>query len=288
MNRQASTSFQNLQDAILACQDSLTPTEHVISNHLLEHPWNVALMSVHELASQLQTGPASIIRLAKKLGYKGYAELKGSLKQEMRDPGSPLERFKHVLEHGKGQHASGLDAIVRQEMKNLQTTIKLLDAGRMTSAAALLGRATLVFTAGAGISYHLAGLAAFVFQHIGLRTFPLQLAGLTMSEQLLTIRENEVLLAFAFPPYSAQTIEAAALARSHGAAVLGITDQTLGPLAKHCNVVLVAKTESNVPSNSLTAPLLLIHGLATAVASSRRRQSLKAIDQAISLRERKP
>jgi DNA-binding MurR/RpiR family transcriptional regulator len=279
-------SSKRLRDAILACQDSLTSTERVISNHLLEHPWNVVLMSIQELAAHLKTGPASIIRTSQKLGYKSYSQLKRGLKQEIRDPNSPLERFRLVLEHHKDKGVSGLQAIARQEIENLETTINLLDSTRMAAAVALMGRASLIFTAGAAISFHLAGLAAFVFQHIGLRAFPLQLAGLTMSEQLLTIQNGEVLLTFAFPPYSTQTIEAAALARTQGASVIGITNQALSPLAKHCDVVLVAKTESSGPSNSLTAPLLLIQGIAAAVAGSRRQQSLRAVERAISLRDR--
>jgi DNA-binding MurR/RpiR family transcriptional regulator len=281
-------SSKRLRDAILACQDSLTSTERVISNHLLEHPWNVVLMSIQELAAHLKTGPASIIRTSQKLGYKSYSEIKRGMKQEMRNPNSPLERFKLVLESRTGRDISGLGAIAQQEIDNLQTTTRLLDGSRIAKAAALLGRASLIFTAGAAISFHLAGLAAFVFQHIGLRAFPLQLAGLTMSEQLLTIQKDEVLLTFSFPPYSAQTIEAATLARAQGASVIGITNQTLSPLARHCDVVLVAKTESSGPSNSLTAPLLLIQGIAAAVASSRRPQSLKAIERTIALRNRRP
>jgi len=286
MNLNNPTSVKPLQDAILARLDSLTPTERTIANHLLENPWSLALMSIQELAAHLKTGPASIIRFSKKLGYKSYSQLKRGLKQQMQEPNSPLERFEHVLEHPKD--GVTLQAIVRQEIGNLRTTLQLLDAGRMAAAVTLLRRAKLIFTAGAGVSFYLAGLAAFVFQHIGLRAFPLQVAGLTLSEQLLTIQKNELLLTFAFPPYSSETIKAAALARSRDAAVIGITNDTLSPLAEHCNVVLVAKTESSIPSNSLTAPLLLIYGLATTVASARRPQSLKAIEQAILLRDRKP
>ena len=108
-----------------------------------------------------------------------------------------------------------------------------------------------------------------------------------MAEQLLAIRRDEVLLAFAFPPYSAQTIEAAAAAKERGASVIGITNETLSPLAAHCKVVLVAKTNSRVPSNSITAPMVLVHGLAAAVAASRPRSSLKAIERAMALRDRK-
>lgn len=282
----AGTHSQRLREAILARRDSLTPTERLIANHLLEHPWNTALMSIRELAARWKTAPASIIRISRKLGFRSFSELKRGLKLEMRESPSPLNRFKLALEQRQDREFSGLASIAEQEIANLQATLQLLQGESLAKAVALLRRAKLVFSAGAGISHHLAGLAAFVFQHIGVRAFALPLAGSPLSEQLLTIQKGEVLLCFAFPPYSAQTIEAAALARKQGASVIGITNQTLSPLAKHCHVLLVAKTESKLPSNSLTAPLLVVYGLAGAVAASQRKQSLKAIEQTISLRHR--
>jgi DNA-binding MurR/RpiR family transcriptional regulator len=281
-------SFQRLQEAILACRDSLTPTERLISSHLLEHPRSVALMSIQELAGHLKTGPASIIRLAQKLGYRGYSELKGDLKQALREDGSPLERFKMALDGPELLDASGIQAIARQEMDNLRTTAGLLDPAALAATVALVGRAKLVYTAGIGISSHLANLAAFVLQHIGVRAFPVAQTGLGMAEQLVTIGRDDVLLTFAFPPHSGQTIEAAALAKAQGAAVIGITDQSLSPLADHCDLVLVAKTDSSSPSNSLSAPLMLVHWLAIAVANAQRQRSSRAIARTISLRNRQP
>jgi DNA-binding MurR/RpiR family transcriptional regulator len=279
-------SFKRLHEAIQRWREALTATERRIASHLLEAPRSVALMSIQELASSLGTGPASIVRLAKKLGYEGYSDLKRDLKQELREGGSPLERFKLALESPGSNNGSSLHAIARQEIENLTTTLELVDATSLASAVAIVSRASLVCTAGVGISSHLASMAAFVLQRIGLRAFPVQQTGLDLSEQLVSIRKGAVLLAFSFPPYSSQTIDAAAFAKAQGAAVLGITNSKLSPLVKHCDLVLVAKTDSNVPSNSLSAPLMLIHGIAAAVASSRRRSSSKAIERTISLRKR--
>ena len=281
-------SFQRLQGAILAIQDSLTPTERLIASYLLEHPRSVALMPIQELASRLEAGPASIIRVMQKLGYKGYSELKRDLQQELRRNDSPLERFKLALDRRTDLEFSDIHAIASQEMDNLRTTLERVDSASLAQSVKLVSRASIVYTAGVGISSHLASLATFVFQHIGLRAFLVQHTGLNLAEQLVSIRKQDVLLAFAFPPYSSQTIEGAALAKAQGAKVVGITNQTLSPLAEHCDVVLLARTDSSAPSNSLSAPLLLIHAIASAVASAKRRQSSKAIETTISLRNRKP
>ena len=82
---------------------------------------------------------------------------------------------------------------------------------------------------------------------------------------------GDALLAFSFPPYSPQTAEAASVAKRLGAAVVGITNQADAPVARSSDAVLVARTETSAPSNAVSAPMVIVHGLATAIAARSRR-----------------
>lgn len=278
-------SIHQLHTAIHRHRDTLTPTEVRIATYFLEQTQTVALLSVQELATRLHTGPASIVRVAKKLGYAGFSQLKNGLKSNLREEVSPMERFRLSLDGSEEVGKSEVGAIARQEARNIDATIRLLDEVTFRRAVELLGRAHSVHVLGAGISAYLAGLTALILQRIGLRSFAVQHTGLDVSEQLIGVGEGEVLLAFSFPPYSSQTVGAAAFVKRQGGAVVSITNQAIAPIAQSSDVLLVAKTHSAVPSNSLSAPLLLVHCLAAAIAASSRARSMKALKATLALRK---
>ena len=255
------TPVRQLHAAIHSHLDALTPTERRIAAFFLEQTKGVALLSVQELAGRLHVGPASIIRVVKKLGYQGLTELKKGLKWNLQRDLSPLEQFSLQLNAGEVAGLSEVTAIARQEVLNVNATMGLLDevafrrgGGHPQSGPRRVSRRSRRVA-------HVAGLAGFVLQHIGLRAFALQHTGLNVSEQLVGAGKDDALLAFSFPPYSPQAIDAAALAKARGASVVSITSQGTAPIASHSDALLVAKADTFGPSNSLSATLVLVHGL---------------------------
>ncbi|MCX6136514.1 MAG: MurR/RpiR family transcriptional regulator, partial [Ignavibacteriales bacterium] len=213
------------------------------------------------------------------------SELKRELKKNIREDVSPLVRFKSTLDSQVESGLAEIHMIAQQEVHNIEATLALLDQKSLAAAALALSKAHAIYTVGVGISSHAAGIAALAFQHIGLKASALQHTGLNISEQLIALRKGELLLAFSLPPYSTQTIDAAILAKKRHASVIGITNRTIAPISEHCDIVLVAKTESGVPSNSLTAPLVLIYGLTSIIAAQSRPRSLDALETTIKLRK---
>ncbi len=277
-------SIQRLHAAIETQRDNLTPTDRRVAAYLIEHPEDVALLSVQELATELRTGAASIIRTVQKLGYTGLAELKKALRSTLQRARSPLEQFGMSLDDAGGEVPPAVAAIAKRETRNIADTMRAFDERAFRGAVEALARAHTVYVLGVGVSAHLAGLAAFVLQHVGLRSFALQHTGLRLSEQLIRAGKQDALLAFSFPPYSAQTIEASRLAREQGVSVVAITNHVVAPIAACCSLLLVAKTDSLTLSNSVSAPLVLVHGLAAAIAQRARPRSLKAIKTTLSIR----
>ena len=64
-------------------RDAFTPTENTIVSYLEENSRNVVNMSLEQLASTLYVSKSSIIRLCKKMGFKGHKELCVELAKEI-------------------------------------------------------------------------------------------------------------------------------------------------------------------------------------------------------------
>ncbi|HSQ76226.1 MAG TPA: MurR/RpiR family transcriptional regulator [Bacteroidota bacterium] len=276
--------FQKFHAAIQARRSTLTSTQGRIAAYLLEQTQEIALISVHELAARLHTGPASIVRVVRKLGYPSFAAMKTELREDIRAMTSPLVQFRSTLDHGLEPGLAEFRHIAEQEVRNIDSTITLLNEKAFAKAVRLLVGAQHIYTIGIGISAHLAGMVSFILHRIGLKSDVVPHTGLRLSEHLVTLGKGDVLVAFSFPPYSEQTIEAAEMAKAQGVTVIGFTNRQLAPIAEHCNVLLIAKTESRLPTNSLSAPLLLIYGLTSAIAAQTRPRSLRTLEQTIKLR----
>jgi DNA-binding MurR/RpiR family transcriptional regulator len=277
--------FHKIHSAIQTRLTTLTPTERRIASYLLEQTQEIALISVHELASRLHAGPASIVRVVRKLGYASFAAMKTELREDIRSVSSPLVQFRSSLDRGLEPGLTEFRHIAEQEVRNIDNTIALLNKKSFAEAVRLLADAKHIYTIGIGVSSHLAGMVSFILRRIGLKADVIPHNGLRPIENLIALGKGDVLIAFSFPPYSEQTIEAAALAKAQGVTVVGFTNRLLAPIAEHCDVLLMAKTDSRLPTNSLSAPLLVIYGLTSAIAAQTRPRSLKTLERTIKLRK---
>jgi DNA-binding MurR/RpiR family transcriptional regulator len=279
--------FKKLHSAIHNRLESLTTTERRIASYLLEQTHEIALISVQELASRLETGPASIMRVVRKLGYHGLADLKNELRNEIRSGGSPVAEFKSSLNHGMAPGLEEVRLIAENEIKNINDSLTLLNQDSFLQCVDLVVKAKHIYSVGIGTSSHLAAITAFLFRRIGLNADAIVHTGLRLTESMIALGKGDVLIVFSLPPYSEPTLDAAKLAKEQGVSIIGVTNRLLAPIAEYCDVVLVGKSESRIPANSLSALLMLLYGLTAVTAAKSRKRSSRALDETIKLRKRK-
>ena len=65
-----------VRDQIFSTYDSLYDAEKKVADYLISHPSEAIEMSVSELASHCDASQATIIRFCKKIGCKGFHQLK--------------------------------------------------------------------------------------------------------------------------------------------------------------------------------------------------------------------
>lgn len=78
-------------DQIAEAFQSLPPGMKRVSAYVLEHPEDVALLSMRELARRLSATPATMTRFAQRLGYSGYdafrQQFASTIRQQVSDFG---------------------------------------------------------------------------------------------------------------------------------------------------------------------------------------------------------
>ena len=278
------TPQDKLRKKIQSRISAFTVTDKKIANYLLEHPSEIPLISVQELARRLHAGPASIVRVANKLGYDGFRSLRAEFRKHLQESLAPLERFTLALNRGLDHSRLEIHRIARQDVQNINATLHLFDKAVFRKSVNMLCRARNIITLGVGMSNHLAEIAAFLLKRIGLRATALNQTGLKFTEELIAVDRRDVIIVFSLPPYSRESIEAAAFAREQTAGVIGFTNATTAPLAEHADTLLVAKTDTQLLTNSPSAMLVLLSALIAEVAATNRPRSTQAIKKILSMR----
>jgi DNA-binding MurR/RpiR family transcriptional regulator len=99
-----------------------------------------------------------------------------------------------------------------------------------------------------------------------------------MFEQVVGVDEDDVVIAFSFPRYSAATLKAAQYCRTTGANVIAITDNREAPLAQYSDCVICAKSDMVSLVDSLVAPLSVVNALIVAVSARRGQELARRLD----------
>ena len=271
VNIQDETELQRL---LLDHLETLPGQQKAIAEYLLEHLEEVPFLSVPALAKKVGVSEATVVRLAQRIGYSGFSEMKMALLELLR--GSVLG------ERGAPQGSSEddvLEAVARLEVSNLERSIEAIDRRAFRRAAAAIFKADHVFTFGLGISAHLAELASYLLTQIGLRTTTLSTRYSSPLEQLVGLRPSDLLLTFSFPPYSKQTLQMVQQLGSRSIPTLAMTDRLSSPVAPHSQHVFAVRSDNMMFTNATAAATVLLNALVTEVAVRHQGEAVEALSQ---------
>ena len=212
----------SIEERIAAVGIRLTPTERRIARTVLDDPTLLAFGTVSDLAGKANTSHPSIVRFATKLGFEGYTDLQGWVRQGVaRQLGTPGQRIR--VPHGT-------DSDVKDDIEHsIHSTFATLDAPTLQRLAKPLIGAERVWilsgeTSRAGAHALLSGLSMIrdgvhlINQH----DFGRDLSGAT---------SRDAAVVFDFARYRRSCVLAARALLDLGVSLVSITDSALSPLA---------------------------------------------------------
>lgn len=254
---------------------------------VLADPERLIRSSVSEVAAQARVSDATVVRLARQLGFRGYQDLKISL---ARDLVSPLESLGEDLEEGDSP-----EQVVRKvfsaNIRCLQDTLQVLDPAEMERAAAILASARKVLVIGVGTSGPNAQDAANKLFRLGL-SCEAETDGHLQVMKAALLTKDDAVLAISHSGSTKDPIETLETAAGRGVQTICITNNSLSPIARVARVRLVtASRETKFRSEAMSSRLAqasIIDALFTLVALSepeRARRYIALIEDAIVIKQ---
>lgn len=282
MSKSPVSQSDPLREQIIAQFDGMSAQLQQAARYLLEHPEEVALVSMRELARLAAVQPATMTRLAKVLGFQGYNEIRAHYAQTVRQRN---DGFAAKVRQRDGQAASAPGSDIAHHMLHgLSAQIAALcepePLQRLTAMAERLAAAKKIYVLGLRSSHAVAWHFHYVMSLLGERSVHLDGPAGTGGDALIRAKPDEVLLAISINPYARDTLTLAQLAKDKGLAVLSITDSEVSPLVSISEHTVYCATESYSFFHTLAPALAVSEVLCTLLAERDRPATLEALQDA--------
>jgi RpiR family carbohydrate utilization transcriptional regulator len=253
---------------------SLKAALRKVADVILDRPELAIYASVNEVAAAAGVSEATVMRLCRLLGFRGFQDFKIALARELV---TPLQRLHEEVAEGDDP-ATIVHKVFHANVAALQDTLAVLDMEAMDTAAKWLLEARLMLLIGVGTSGPIVTDAANKFFRLGLLVQAITDAHLMMmAASLLTPRD--VLLAVSHSGSTRDTVETAKTAINAGARVICITNNSLSPLTKTADLVLAtASRETRFRQEAMASRLCqtsILDSLYTLVALARPEAALQ-------------
>ncbi|MCP8968692.1 MurR/RpiR family transcriptional regulator [Ectobacillus ponti] len=203
---------------------SFTKAEQKAAQVILAEPERVMYASVTELAQLAGVGEATILRLCRKIGYKGYQELKIGLAKESEESAASCGTAEHVLQEA----AASMDR-----------TAGFLDQDTLSRAKEAIEKAECVHLFGMGVSGVSAAAAQNRFWQTGKRAYAA--SDYHMYEMLArVIQKGDVVIVICADDKAPDIMEMVQQAKDKGAVLILLTPYAASPVTAYADYVFIA------------------------------------------------
>lgn len=219
-----------------AVYTTLKIAERKAADFILEFPDEVREITIVDFAQRANCSEATIVRLCKRLGYRGFPELKGDFAagQEHHDD----ENLDYQGISRRDSPVEVMQKVIDATVGALRDTFNILDKRAYEQALETLVKAPNILFCGVGDAALVAMEAYQRFVRIGQSCCTSEDPDLQLI-MASHLAKGDALIAVSHSGKSRTVINAVKMAREKGATVIAITNFPVSPLTKNSDIVLL-------------------------------------------------
>lgn len=251
----------------------LGPNRQQLIRAIVDHCEETCFLSSRELAKLYNVDAATVVRTVQALGYRGFADFAGDLRQHLMSRITPYTALKAATRERRSV-ADHVDHALDKALDNLNVLRSNLDRNRVVELAKLIHGSRRVLVVGVDFAGSLAYYFAYGLVTLGFDAeAPVGSEG-NLQHKLKVLTPKDLLIAISFGQCIRVTVEAVLRAGKQGVTTFGITDSDTTPIARYCDRHLIAGVVSPSFLNSYVAPMALINAVHVACAHLNPKRSL--------------
>lgn len=240
--------------------------QRLIARYITENYDKAAFMTAGKLGKTVGVSESTVVRFATELGYDGYPGMRKAMQEMVRSRLTSVQRIAVAKDMLDGSNV--LKRVMGSDIDKLQNTLDELDRESFEAAVSAIENAKNLYIVGMRSSTALASFMGFYMNFLkdNVRMIHDTTAN-EVYEQIMHIGPGDVYIGISFPRYSSSSLKAMKFAKSLGATVIALTDNSTSPFADVADIKLYAKSDMVSFLDSLVAPLSVINALIVSVAA---------------------
>ncbi len=258
--------------------DQMTATDQKMVAALLDRREELVFLSGPQLADRIDVHGAAPTRLAQKLGYKGFPELRSVLQEEMLNAQDAARRMRRSVK--SAEEGNYLSNLIASEVAALQNLNELLSQSAIDQAADAIFAAKKVFVFAQGHALPLAQFLTRRLDRFGMTTVTLTGRGHDVAERLVGIKKEDVLVSMAFRKQPSTYAPTMQHVRGVGATSILISDLAGLIMTPEPDMVLAApRGRSGSEFQTPNVPFIIISSILLTMAARHEDETIGALEK---------
>lgn len=211
---------------------SLTPELQKTAAYVLENPNEIGVSSIREIALKAKVKPNSLVRMARRAGFKGYENFRKPFREQIRrgeyDYRDQAKWLQSLSSGGLSDriYAEGAAATIG----NIEKLYAVNKSADLKAAADEIVNARKTYVLGVGLVNAVATNFAYLANMAIDNVVSIPQEGSVPVDGLVRADKQDVLLAMTFKPYRREVAEAVQAARAQGVTIIAISDSPASPI----------------------------------------------------------
>ena len=283
MNTEYQQSFESL---INSFEGKLTDADQELISIILGEPSEAVYLSSTELASKAAVHASTVVRLARKLGFDGFPEMRQKLRQDVEFKKNSSDKIRQridLIEKG-----SNLSDLIESEIAAIAAISNTVSQNQIDEVVNKIYKAKSIFIVGRGSAAPLMTHFERRLRRSGIQCrVALNLQRRDLAEQLIGIQKGDAIVVFGFqsinslPSGYSSLIESA---KSIGAHSIAIGDSTILTARPKPDIVLSVSRPKEGVMQLRSGPMLICEALAMTLLHKKSKKAVRGVESLEHLR----
>ena len=266
--RQQRDLYEELRADIARRYPGFSDRLQVIAEFALDHPTDMALGTVAEVAERAKVQPSAIVRFAHAIGYGGFTEMQQIFRSRLVAGAAPSykERIAGLRRDGRFRSDNSphdlLSRFASEGAVSLESAQEYVREADLTRAIGIMGAAQTIYVVGLGGSFPVAAHLTYVLRRMGRRVVLLDGLGSAIGDHVLTATPQDAVIAISFRPYNRDTVQVFPDFLARGVPGIAVTDSLLSPIVAGAEVAFEIPDMPEAALRTMVAPMCLVQSLA--------------------------
>jgi DNA-binding MurR/RpiR family transcriptional regulator len=256
--------------------NSLSRSHRILLEYILAHEEESVFLKITDLAQRAGVSQATVSRLSRALGFKGFPGFQKELQRLFRNKLTTTSRLQKTVKKAGGDHV--LAKVLQADMENISETLKQTPLSEFRKFVEGLSSGGRIVIVGLRSAHSLAIFLGVALEFLRKNVWIVEPGIGDMWDRLLGLKNGDVVVGISFPRYTKDTVEVLRFAKSRGLKTLAITDTLISPLAQYADHVLTARYRMDSFIESFTAALSLINAVVTELGVQNQKTTLAFLE----------